>query len=104
MAFETSTNDGPWDRPDDYKKLNGIVRYSQGDNVNGFTLTGQGYHGEWNATQAVPQRAVDEGLVERFGTINPTDKGHTYRYSAVGRTAARLRDDAQQASGLCDWL
>ena len=62
MAFETSTNNGPWDNPDDYKKLNGVIRYSRGDNVNGFSLTGMAYHGKWNATQASPQRAVDAGL------------------------------------------
>src|SRR5262245_9016332 len=78
MAFETSTNDGPWDNPDQYRKLNGVVRYSRGDNVNGFSLTGMGYHGQWNATQALPQRAVDEGVVDRFGTIDSTDRGHTY--------------------------
>ena len=84
MAFETSTNAGPWLNPDDYRKLNGVVRYSRGDNVNGLSLSGMAYHGEWNATQAVPQRAVDEGIVDRFGTIDPTDLGHTDRVSAVG--------------------
>jgi outer membrane receptor protein involved in Fe transport len=84
MAFESSTNNGPWVNPDDYKKLNGVIRYSRGDNLNGFALTGMAYHGEWNATQAAPQRAVDEGLIDRFGTIDPTDKGHSYRVSAIG--------------------
>ncbi len=83
MALETSKNDGPWDNPDDYTKLNGVVRYSQGDNVNGFSLTGMAYHGDWNATQAVPTRAVNEGQIDRFGTVDPTDKGHSYRVSGV---------------------
>jgi len=83
-AFETSTNSGPWTIPDSYKKYNGVVRYSQGDNVNGYSLTFMGYHGTWNATEASPQRAIDSGLIDRFGSVDPTDGGHTYRYSGSG--------------------
>ena len=81
FAFDGSTNAGPWAVPDDVRKFNGVVRYSQGDTINGFSLTGMGYRGEWNATEASPQRAVDEGLIGRFGTIDPTDRGETSRYS-----------------------
>ena len=83
-AFETSTNAGPWTIPDSYRKYNGVLRYSQGDNVNGLSLTFMGYHGTWNATEASPQRAIDSGLIDRFGSIDPTDGGHTYRYSVGG--------------------
>jgi hypothetical protein len=82
-AFETSTNSGPWDVPDSYRKYNGVLRYSHGDAINGFTITGMGYHGKWNATEASPRRAIDEGLIDRFGSIDPTDGGETYRYSAA---------------------
>jgi hypothetical protein len=61
-AFETSNNSGPWSVPDSYRKFNGVLRFSQGDNVNGFTLTAMGYHGKWNATEASPQRAIDGGF------------------------------------------
>lgn len=83
-AFETSTNAGPWAVPDSYRKYNGVLRYSQGDNVNGLSLTFIGYHGAWNATEASPQRAIDAGMIDRFGSIDPTDGGHTYRYSLGG--------------------
>jgi hypothetical protein len=38
-ALETSTNDGPWTVPDSYRKFNGVLRYTQGDQVNGLSLT-----------------------------------------------------------------
>jgi outer membrane receptor protein involved in Fe transport len=82
-AFETSTNSGPWSVPDSYRKLNGVLRYSRGDNVNGLSVTAMGYHGRWNATEASPERAVASGLIGRFGSIDPTDGGHTYRYSTA---------------------
>ena len=31
-----------------------------------------------------PQRAIDEGFIDRFGSVDPTDGGHTYRYSVGG--------------------
>ncbi len=50
--------------------------------------------GDWNATEASPERAVASGLIDRFGSIDPTDGGHTYRYSTAvewqhGRRAPR---------------
>jgi TonB dependent receptor/Carboxypeptidase regulatory-like domain/TonB-dependent Receptor Plug Domain len=83
-AFDGSTNAGPWTVPDDVRKFNGVLRYSQGDSVNGFSITGMGYHGTWNATEASPERAVDSGMIDRFGTIDPTDRGQSSRYSLSG--------------------
>jgi hypothetical protein len=84
LAIEASTNDGPWAIPDSYRKLNGVVRYSNGDTLNGFAVTAMGYHGEWNATEASPLRAVEAGAIDRFGTMDPTDGGVSSRYSLSG--------------------
>ena len=80
-AVEIEHNDGPWTVPDNYRKVNGLVRYSQGDSVNGFSVTAMGYRGTWNSTDQVPRRAVDQGIIGRFGALDPTDGGDTYRYS-----------------------
>jgi hypothetical protein len=42
-----------------------------------------GYHGAWNSTDQIPERAISSGLIDRFGTIDPSDGGHTYRYSGT---------------------
>jgi outer membrane receptor protein involved in Fe transport len=83
-AIEASTNDGPWTVPDAYHKFNGVIRYTQGDSVNGVSLTAMAYHGQWNATEASPTRAVEAGLIDRFGSIDPTDGGRSSRYAVVG--------------------
>jgi outer membrane receptor protein involved in Fe transport len=80
-AIEVEHNDGPWERPDNYRKVNGVVRYSRGDAVNGYSITGMGYRATWDSTDQVPQRAIDDGLIGRFGGIDNTDAGDTYRYS-----------------------
>jgi len=60
------------------------VRYSRGDSRNGLSLTGMDYNADWNATDQIPQRAIDGGQISRFGNIDPTDGGRTYKYSLVG--------------------
>jgi hypothetical protein len=80
-AFELQHNDGPWVRPDDFRKVNGVVRYTRGDALNGFSITGMGYRGRWYATDQVPRRAVDAGAVDRFGSLDSSDGGDSYRYS-----------------------
>ena len=80
-GFELFHNDGPWVNPEDYRKLNGVLRFSQGTNADGYTLSLMGYTGKWNATDQIPQRAVDVGAISRFGAIDPTDGGKTSRYS-----------------------
>ena len=80
-ALELSTNDGPWERPDDMRKVNTVVRYSQGDLQNGFSVTGMGYSADWNATDQIPLRAVESGRLARFGAVDDTDAGRTSRVS-----------------------
>src|SRR5882672_3953023 len=80
-GFELLHNDGPWVNPEDYRKLNGVLRFSHGTNADGYTVSVMGYDGKWNATDQIPQRAVDAGAISRFGAIDPTDGGQTSRYS-----------------------
>ena len=83
-ALEALRNDGPFDQPDDYRKLNGVLRYSGGDRANGWGLTGMAYSAKWNATDQIPRRAVESGLLGRFGLVDPTDGGQSHRYSLSG--------------------
>ncbi len=90
-AIELNGNDGPWVRPDDYQKVNGVVRYSHGNSQNAFSLTGLAYAAGWDSTDQVPDRAIASGQIARFGHVDPTNGGRTARYSVVAeyqRTSA----------------
>jgi hypothetical protein len=80
-AVEVAHNDGPWVRPDDYQKFNAVLRYSRGGSVNALAITAMAYRGEWNSTDQLAARAVAAGLAGRFGAIDSTDGGRSYRYS-----------------------
>ena len=79
---EAYHDDGPWTHPDNYYKFNGLLTYSQGDDAHGFSITARGYHGQWHSSDQIAENAVP--LVGFFGTLNPTDGGHSQRYSMQG--------------------
>jgi hypothetical protein len=85
FAGEAVVYNGPWDVPDNVRKLNGVVRYSQGTADDGFSITGMGYSNRWTSTDQIPERAVTEGLIDRFGSLDPTDGGESSRYSLSSR-------------------
>lgn len=85
IAGEVVGFDGPWDRPDEFKKLNGVLRYSNGTYDNGFAVTAMAYSGNWYATDQIPMRAVEDGIIDRYGYLDPTDGGVSHRYSVSGR-------------------
>jgi hypothetical protein len=80
-AFEGVASNGPWDVPDNVRKLNGVLRYSQGTATDGFTLSAMAYSNGWNSTDQVAQRAIDQGAIGRFGSLDPTDGGVSSRFS-----------------------
>ena len=86
-AAEAATYNGPWTNPDDMRKFNGLVRYSQGSNLNGFTVTGLAYSNKWNSTDQIPLRAITSGQLGLYDAFDPTDGGNASRFSLSGRFA-----------------
>jgi outer membrane receptor protein involved in Fe transport len=84
-ALELQHYDGPWVNPDDQRKINAVLRLSGGDDHDGYSVTGMFYHGLWNSSTDQPLRAIDEGLISRFGSLNPSDGGQAQRASLSAR-------------------
>ena len=93
-ALEAAHNNGPWDNPEKFHRLNGLLRYSFGDTANRTSITAMGYGASWNSTDQIPKAAVDSGSIGRFGAIDATDGGQTQRYSLSMQTAHQF-DDGQ---------
>jgi outer membrane receptor protein involved in Fe transport len=90
VAGEAATYDGPWVNPDGMRKVNGLLRYTQGTALDGFSLTGMAYSNKWNSTDQIPQRAVP--LIGLFGSEDPSDGGKTNLFALSARIAGT--DDA----------
>ncbi len=103
-AVEVQHYDGPFVRPDDARKENFVLRLSGGDGKNGYSATAMYYHQIWNNTTDIPVRAITEGLVpNRFGTLDPTDGGHSQRASLSLEYHAQLGPGALTSSGFFEY-
>jgi len=98
-ALEVQHSDGPFTNPDNYHKLNGVLRYSEGYANNGFNVTLMGYSANWNSTDQIPLRAVDDGQIGRFDAIDPTDGGKSHRYSLSGTWRQTTQDSSSKING-----
>jgi hypothetical protein len=79
-AFEYNHYDGPWDLPESSNRYNALLRYHASRGRDEYSLTGNVYVAPlWHSTDQVPERAIDEGVIDRFGAIDPTDGGETGR-------------------------
>ncbi len=83
-ALELSHYNGPWDTPDNYRKYNGILRYSEGTSANGFNLTAMAYSGKWNSTDQIPFDDYKQGLISRWGSMDTSSGANASRYSLSG--------------------
>ena len=83
-AGETVHNGGPWQVSNEYLKFNGVLKYSEEHGNHGWSVTGMAMAADWNSTDQIPKRGVANGTVDRFGTIDFTDGGHSDRDSVTG--------------------
>ena len=97
-ALEAQHNDGPFTQPDRYRKLNGVLRYSEGYANNGFNVTAMAYDASWNATDQIPLRAVQDGTLGRFDAIDASDGGKAQRYSLSGAWRQTTDDMSSKVS------
>jgi len=97
-ALELVGNDGPWVNPNAFRKLNAVLRYSHGGADDGYSITAMHYRGRWNATDQIPQRALERGLISRYGAIDPTDGGESERTSLSYDLRRQLTDGQFQLS------
>jgi hypothetical protein len=79
---EVYYDNGPWKHPDAFTKINGLLTYSQGGDADGVSITARAYHGKWHSSDQIPVSAVP--LVGLYGTLDPTDGGHSQRHSLQG--------------------
>jgi hypothetical protein len=96
-AVETATTDGPWRRPENLRRTNGLLRWTAGDDGRRLGLTLMAYEGQWDATDQVPRQLLAEGELDSFDTLDPTTGGSSRRVSlsleaerTSGRSLSRL--------------
>ena len=80
VASEMNVTDGVFDSPQNFNRLNIMGRYNYNNYKDQeFNLSLSHFQSKWDASGQIPQRAVDQGLIGRFGAIDDTEGGNTSR-------------------------
>ena len=81
LGGEVKAYNGPWDVAEELRKVSGVASYDWTRGSSRFYVLAMAYHNQWNASDQIPERAVADGQISRFGQVDPTDGGNTGRYS-----------------------
>jgi TonB family protein len=81
FAAEVGRTNGPFDNPDhwDRYKLFNKLTYSAGPAAS-LSIGEVSYAGNWNGSGQIPSRAVDQGIISRYGSMDPSEGGNTARH------------------------
>lgn len=82
IATEHHKNQGPWtDISEDLNKHNLLMKHQRNWRGGELDFALMAYDNHWNSADQIPQRAVNTGLIDEFGSIDTTVGGEASRYS-----------------------
>jgi outer membrane cobalamin receptor len=80
IASEYLFTNGYFDSPQNFNRLNLFGKYNRYiDNNKILNVSLSTFNSKWDASGQIPQRAVDAGIIGRFGAIDNTEGGNTRR-------------------------
>jgi hypothetical protein len=83
VAAEYNFTNSYFDAPQHFKRFNGLFKYTgQLTDRTSLMLLGSHFTSNWDASGQIPDRAVAEGLISRFGSLDPSEGGSTNRTNA----------------------
>lgn len=86
VAAEGYFTNGPFDNPNRYNRFNGLARATMNPTPRSeLSLIGSYNQSRWNASGQIPLRLVEQGLLDRFGSIDPSEGGRTNRATGTLR-------------------
>jgi outer membrane cobalamin receptor len=94
LASEYSRSDGFVERPQNFHRLNAFLKYNAWyGNQAQLTITASHFDSKWNASGQIPTRAVESGMITRFGSIDNSEGGNTNRSNLNIRFAKQLKNN-----------
>jgi outer membrane receptor protein involved in Fe transport len=80
LAMQYHHSDGPFASPENFERMNIFGKYFFQLTPNSkITISAGGFATAWNASGQIPERAVKEGIIPRFGSIDNLEGGVTSR-------------------------
>jgi outer membrane receptor protein involved in Fe transport len=99
-AYDYTSYAGPWEIDEDLSQTRFHASYATTWRQLKTRVSLLGYSGHWNASDQIPQRAVDSGLIDRRGYIDPDLGGKTDR---IGLTGSAETDNWKATAYVVDY-
>ena len=94
IATEYLSSDGPFESSQNFRRTNLMGKYSGNINAQDhLSITTSYFSSQWDASGQIPTRAVDSGLISRFGAIDDTEGGNTSRMNIAVAFDRSLTDN-----------
>jgi len=94
LAGEFNYTDGPTESKQKFKRYNVFSKYNlKVSDATCFTASASGFSSNWYASGQIPDRAVKQGLISRWGSIDPTEGGNTERYNVNLQSQTRVSNN-----------
>ncbi|WP_207497239.1 TonB-dependent receptor [Aridibaculum aurantiacum] len=93
VASEFMHFDGPFQSGQNFNRFNLFGKYIEHISTNTkLTFLASAFSSKWDASGQVPQRAIDQKIIDRFGAIDNTEGGITGRYNASVQLSSFLKN------------
>ncbi len=93
ISGEFAYTDGPFDFPQHFPRINLFGKYNTklgtGEKL---TITASTFSSKWRSTGSIPERAVEDGQIGRFGYIDSLQGGNTSRTNFIAKLSSVLSD------------
>ena len=94
VAAEYFRSNGFLESPQDFYRFNLMGKYSAWfGNQSQVTITASTFDSKWNASGQIPNRAVQRGMISRFGSIDNREGGKTSRTNINIRHARQWKNN-----------
>ncbi len=94
IAIEGTFNRSFFESDQDLRRLNTFTKYAIDINQTNTLVTSVStFHSDWNASGQIPLRAVESGLIDRFGAIDDQEGGDTERIHINTQLTSELSEN-----------
>ncbi len=99
VASELVLTDGAFESPQNFNRLNLMGTYNFNNHEDQeLSLSISHFQSKWDASGQVPNRAITQGLITRFGAIDDTEGGNTSRSNFWVNHSKQLDEHSQVKS------
>ena len=94
IASEYLRSGGYFESPQDLHRFNIMGKYNAWfGNQRQLTITASAFDSKWNASGQIPERAVQDGMISRFGSIDNSEGGNTSRTNLTIRYVKQWKNN-----------